>query len=497
MSWLYLFTREGVLAVTALVGLGALVALGEALRRWGMKARMTRRLVHGGVSLFVAATPLLFVRPLPVYGLAVVFTLLNAGARAAKRWRSIHEARPQSWGTVALPLSVIPALAATWSVGPDRVFAFQIAFLVLGLSDPVASWVGERTIEPGTESRGSTVPGSLAFAGSTGVLTGLVLVAQTNWSVGLLGSAVIGTTLVATFVEAVSRRGWDNFFIVCAIILVLVPLRAGTLGLGHLTGAVSLGVVFGGLTYWTGALDERGATTGGLFATSLVGLGGWGWIVPGIVFFGLSSTLTALNSGHRTSSESKTSPGRTQAQVLANGGIAWGALAVVALTPGGLSSVSTGGYAVFVGALSAAAADTWATELGTRSTSPPWSLRSFRRVPTGTSGAISLVGSGAAFLGAISVAGAALLVGGPLSGSVARDLGLLVGAGLLGMLSDSLAGALLQAQYRSASGHWIETAPTPEAEPVRGWAGIGNNVVNLLGTSAGGLVALVGVLLFG
>jgi uncharacterized protein (TIGR00297 family) len=269
------------------------------------------------------------------------------------------------------------------------------------------------------------------------------------------------------------------------------------MGVGDLAGAISLGAAFGGLAYGVGALDERGAATGGLFAASLVGLGGWAWIVPGLVFFGLSSALTALNSGRRGASTGEASPRRTQAQVLANGGVAWVALAVVAVAPMGLSGVSTGGYAAFVGALSAAAADTWATELGTLSRSLPWSLRSFRRVPTGTSGAVSLAGSGAAVLGAISVAGTAVLVGGPLSGPVARDLGLLVGAGLMGMLSDSLVGALLQAQYRSASGNWIETAPTPEAEPVRGWAGIGNNVVNLLGTSVGGLVALVGALLCG
>ncbi|PSQ82148.1 MAG: hypothetical protein BRD41_00950, partial [Bacteroidetes bacterium QS_1_63_11] len=140
------------------------------------------------------------------------------------------------------------------------------------------------------------------------------------------------------------------------------------------------------------------------------------------------------------------------------------------------SGVPTGGYAAFVGALSAAAADTWATELGTISGTPPWSPRSWCRVPAGTSGAVSLVGSGGAVLGATSVAGAAVLTGGVLSGHAGRDAAFLAGAGLAGMLADSVAGAFLQAQYRSAAGHWVETPPTPEANPVRGWAGIGNNV---------------------
>ncbi|PSQ69178.1 MAG: DUF92 domain-containing protein [Bacteroidetes bacterium QH_2_64_26] len=496
MPGFYLFTREGTLVLAALAGLGGLVGIGEALRHWDVAARTTRRSVHAGVSLIVAATPFLFARPLPVYGLAVVFALLNAGTRSAEWWGSIHQARPRSWGTVALPLSVLPALAATWSVSPDRILALQTAYLILGLADPIASWVGERMTKRGGNRRDSTISGSLAFAGTAVVLTVFVLAAQTKWSVGRLGTAVIGTTLVATGVEAVCRRGWDNFFIVCAVVLVLVPLQAGALGVGQLAGGISLWAAFGGVAYGIGALDGRGAATGGLFAASLVGLGGWAWIMPGIVFFGLSSALTALSS-ERRSTAGEASPRRTQAQVLANGGIAWAALAVVAIAPEELSSVPIGGYAAFVGALSAAATDTWATELGTISGTPPWSLRSWCRVPVGMSGAVSLVGSGGAVLGATSVAGAAVLTGGALSGHAGRDAAFLVGAGLAGMLADSVAGAFLQAQYRSAAGHWVETPPTPEANPVRGWAGIGNNVVNLFGTAVGGLTALTGVLLFG
>ena len=39
---------------------------------------------------------------LPVYGLAAVFTVINAAARSQRWWAGIHEARPQSWGTVVL-----------------------------------------------------------------------------------------------------------------------------------------------------------------------------------------------------------------------------------------------------------------------------------------------------------------------------------------------------------------------------------------------------------
>ena len=474
-------------ALVALVGLAGLLALGEGLRAWGVSARTTRRIVHAGVGLFVASTPFLFTGPLPVYGLAAVFTVVNTGARSRQLWAGIHEARPQSWGTVAMPLSVLPALAATWSVSPDRILAFQTAYLVLALADPVASWIGEGSPDD-SRPDGSTIPGSLAFAASTFALTASMLVVN-EVPLGLVLTAAVGTTLVATLVESVSFRGWDNLFIVAAVVLVLVPIQEQFLSPLSLGLALVAGAAFAGLAYSANALDGRGAMTGGLFAASLVGLGGGPWIVPGLVFFGSSSAVTGVEwEGLLLSDES---PRRTQAQVLANGGVAWTALAVAALVP----EMRLWGYAAFIGALSAAAADTWATELGRLAPAPPWSLRDGRRVPTGTSGAVSGVGTGAAVLGASSVVGAALLLDGPLGGWVEWRAALLVGAGVMGMMIDGVAGAFLQAQYRDApSEGWVEAPPSATAVPERGWRGIGNNVVNLIGTTTGALVALTGAI---
>ncbi|PSQ83574.1 MAG: DUF92 domain-containing protein, partial [Bacteroidetes bacterium QH_2_63_10] len=296
-------------------------------------------------------------------------------------------------------------------------------------------------------------------------------------------------------VEAISHRGWDNLFVVAAVIVLLVPIQEQALGPVQLAAALVVGGAFGGLAYSTNALDGHGAATGGLFAASLMGLGGWPWIVPGIVFFGLSSALTSMEGPDRFLSGE--APCRTQAQVLANGGVAWTSVSMIAVLPPGTSAASTVMYAAFVGALAAAAADTWATELGAWAPSPPRSLRDGHRVPPGTSGAITGVGTGAALLGAASVVGAALLAGGPLAGPAFWSAALLVGAGMLGMGADSVAGAFLQAHYQASSEQLIETPPSSEATPVRGWAGIGNNAVNLIGTAVGALVAVAGTILVG
>ena len=158
---------------------------------------------------------------------------------------------------------------------------------------------------------------------------------------------------------------------------------------------------------------------------------------------------------------------RNERQVLANGGAA----ALAALL---------GSWPAFAGALAAATADTWATEIGSRSREQPRLLTSGAPVPAGTSGGITLLGTlgglgGAAFIGA-------------LAGLVTVGI-----AGALGMVFDSLLGATLQGKFECPRcGARTEQAGTVCHEPVRvvrGFAWLDNDAVNLAATLAGALVA--------
>lgn len=486
MSHFALSEGEALTALGCLIGLGGLIAAGQGLRRLGVGASTTRRIVHAGVSLFVVGTPLLFSRPLPVYGLAVLFVLINATARSRRWWSGIHEARPESWGTVAVPLAVLPALAVTWSISINRIFALQAAFLVLAVADPLSSLLGQALGRRRMLGEATWV-GSGVFFATTGLLTVSVLLGTVEWSGPQIVGVAVMAALVGTAVEAISRHGWDNLFIVMGVILVLVPLTSGHASLPLLSVALAGGGGFGVLAYWARTLDGPGAVGGGLFAASLIGLGGWAWAVPGFVFFGLSSGLSRLPRWRQTDANSEENDPRTLQQVLANGGVAWVFLGIAAVLPigdNGLQSVCSAG---FLGALAAAAADTWATELGIRGAERPRSVRTLASVPPGTSGAVSLVGTGAAVFGALSVAAAALFAGG-LSWSGGAGI---VAAGLVGMIVDSIAGATIQAQYRNSETGQIVERPLGEAQLLRGWAVITNEVVNLLGTAAGALAALV------
>jgi uncharacterized membrane protein len=160
-----------------------------------------------------------------------------------------------------------------------------------------------------------------------------------------------------------------------------------------------------------------------------------------------------------------------------------------ALAPLEASLLRTGCYLGFLGALAAAAADTWATEIGTRYAGQPVSVLGGGRMPKGTSGAVSGIGTGAALLGAGSVAVAGRIVATGPTGTV--PVASVVAAGLVGMILDSFVGATLQARYATGEGASAERPSRPGEQPVRGWARIDNDVVNVLGTVGGAGAALL------
>lgn len=192
----------------------------------------------------------------------------------------------------------------------------------------------------------------------------------------------------------------------------------------------------------------RWLTPSGQLAAAVIGLAvalGSGWFGLGLllVFFVTSSALGRYRAGAKPA---RTEPeGRSAPQVLANGGVA-AALSVLAL-----AGWAHGAQYALVGAVAAAAADTWATEIGSVGSWPAWSVIGGSRVPAGRSGAVSLPGTAAAVAGAAAIGTVAALLAGEALGGAIRllapapgwiPLGVL--AGTAGMFADSLLGATLE-----------------------------------------------------
>src|SRR5919201_6786199 len=179
---------------------------------------------------------------------------------------------------------------------------------------------------------------------------------------------------------------------------------------------------------WRHALSPSGAVGATAVGTAIFGAGGLRAAALLLLFFGSSTALSRRSAA--------VGPERTLAQVLANGGLP-AALAVCAHVRPSRRLV-----AAYAGALAAANADTWATEVGALSPAAPRLVTSGRRVPRGVSGAVTPLGTLASLAGALVIgAGHAALSRHP---AAVLRLGV---AGLAGALADSMLGATLQAVY--------------------------------------------------
>src|SRR3989442_4552274 len=159
-------------------------------------------------------------------------------------------------------------------------------------------------------------------------------------------------------------------------------------------------------------------TRDGLAASLAVGVAvtwGLGW--PGLAllaaFFLSGSLLTQWASG--------TGGRRNARQVLANGGVA----AAAALA---------GSWPAAAGAIAAATADTWATEIGSFSPVAPRLVTTWERVTRGASGGITSLGTAGGVAGAVAIA-ALGLAGVPRGGG--PEAAGFVGAGVAGLAAHS------------------------------------------------------------
>ncbi len=241
---------------------------------------------------------------------------------------------------------------------------------------------------------------------------------------------------------------------------------------GFILGAL-LAAAVAASAYRARALTGSGAAAAWAVGTVVFGVGGWSAAGALLLFFGTSSVLSRWRRGRKDALGYEKGGRRDAGQVAANGGVA---AACLLGTRFGLEH----GTLLFLAALAAANADTWATEIGSALGGRPYDLRTGRRADAGVSGAVSLPGTAAA------LAGAALL--GLCAGSE-REFWIVTLAGFGGALADSLLGAWAQAQWRDPDNpaRWTET---PQAgPPERGMRRIGNDAVNLLCTLAGACLA--------
>lgn len=182
-------------------------------------------------------------------------------------------------------------------------------------------------------------------------------------------------------------------------------------------------------------LTRRGAVAALAVGVAIVYGFGWRGLLLLLAFFVSSSLLSKPTT-------------RNERQVIANGGVA--ALAALA-----------GSWVWFAGALAAATADTWATEIGSHARTPPRLITTWTRVPAGTDGGITLLGTAGGIAGAGIMAGVSYVLGQRAAPAIAA-------AGVVGMLLDSLLGATVQRQVPWIDNDGVNLAATLTGAAVAG-----------------------------
>lgn len=261
--------------------------------------------------------------------------------------------------------------------------------------------------------------------------------------------------------------------------------------LARLLWALGLSGAVAGLGYAGRALTRDGAAAAVGVGTFVVAFGGWGWAIPLVAFFVTGSALSRWKAQRKTQVRLvKGKEGaRDAGQVLANGLVAAMAAALSLFWPehGGLL------FLAYLGAVAEAAADTWATEIGVLSPRRPRLILSGVQCPPGTSGGVTPLGWWAAGAGSLFISAVGALSALPFDHGTVWRVAIPAVAGLVGAFMDSLVGATAQAAYYCpACAVGAESRRHGCGTPTvlrRGVPWIDNDLVNLIGTLAGALVA--------
>lgn len=474
--------------------------LAEYLRkRFSLSDEVTRKTVHIATGVLIFFAPPFFPRAGAVALIAAAFVLLNMLAYFKGWLASVHHSARRSHGTVYYPLALLLLAVPLWERYPDLVVA---SILVMALGDAAAGITGESIARPvryRVTSDEKSLQGSIAMLGGTVLallLTtlvypdgGLQLGHAFNHDPLLFAAALLAVALFATGWEAASSRGLDNLTVPLFTAFALYLSFAGHDPAG---ARFAQGVALGGgvalLSLRLRLLTVSGAVATALLAAVIFGSGGWAWTLPIFLFFLLSSFLSKWRRRAKQRFDTVFEKGGTRdaGQVAANGALA-GALAVAGVIFGMAEF-----YHLYLVAIAVVTADTWGTELGILSRRTPRHVLTWKHVPAGSSGGVTMLGSLGGALGACVVTASAL----PFEPLPALTFSGIVVAGVAGSIFDSALGATLQAQYRCAQcGQNTEKTLHCDTatRQLSGWRWMNNDAVNLLSTALA--VAMAAVLL--
>ncbi|MCU0428709.1 MAG: DUF92 domain-containing protein [Cytophagaceae bacterium] len=220
-----------------------------------------------------------------------------------------------------------------------------------------------------------------------------------------------------------------------------------------------------------------------------------GWLLLLFSMFASSSLLTSYKKALKEGSiqvELKSGP-RDAWQAICNLGISVVCMGIF------LWNSEPSWLAALLGSVASANSDSWASEIGMLSTSPPRMITTWKPVPRGTSGGVSALGlaacvGGSAFI-SIPMYWLACEINPlyPFSWSISISSFL---AGIVACQLDSLMGERFQALFRLHTKEQYSEINSSGGTLLKGFAWFTNDLVNFITTLAGAALALLFYILF-
>jgi uncharacterized protein (TIGR00297 family) len=288
-------------------------------------------------------------------------------------------------------------------------------------------------------------------------------IAEQFITLGAVFLAVTGALVAALLRTILAGQDDPLVMVVVAGLLWLFTSLELSVGAFELSLALLIASGFGYLSWLTGTASVSGMLAGIVSGLLTIVFGGFGWFVVLITFFGLGGFASQYRyDDKRDLGVAEANEGaRGSANVLSNAAVAL--VAVIGFAAADQLEFTPLVFTLaFAGSLATAMSDTFSSELGIL-LGRPVLITTFEPVDPGTDGGITLRGTLVGAVGAAIIAGIAVaLLDVGLAGGI-----LVLLAGTVGMLVDSLLGATLEGPL------------------------VGNQSVNFLATLAGALLCVV------
>ena len=381
---------------------------------------LPRKLVHVGVGAFsLLLAKLEWWQAAIAAVVALLFNLLILPALVGRRLHKGHEASRFSLGIVLYPATVLALIL----LYPHRLEIAAGAWALLAVGDPSAAVAG-RAIGSGKLpwNREKSWAGTIAYAVLGGLACGFLILwtRPGHFSGGeTLALALVGG-VVGAIVESLPTKLDDNVTapILASIPLALLattfdgpsawPLLAGPGSVKRLGVALLVNGAVLALALGTRILSVSGAVSGFVVGSAMLFFGGWPGYAILWTFFALGTVVTKWKYAQKAkvgaAQANRGKRGAKEAFANCTTGVSAAALMAGCGARADLAGFRAGLAVALVASFATALADTFGSEVGSALGKTPRLVTTWKKVPPGTDGAVSIPGTLAGVVGGALVA---------------------------------------------------------------------------------------------